>query len=145
MKTCRISFILFGFVTVSLVSANSDTISNEIFVHHSVSETGIVVPESSLYLDLMDLVQSYTPTSVMESFHYLKNENIWELVKHQLWRMVSFILGYDFTDEGRSGQSIFEEPLITIPYFNYPITRHQLEGFALDSLAVYRKWQSDEL
>ena len=145
MKTCIVIVLLFGFGAVSLVMASPDTVTNEIFVKHVVNETRISTPENKLYLDLVELVRSYIPTSVFDLFYYLKNEEFLKMVNHFIWRMVSFILGYNFTNNGRSGQTAFNEPLITIPYFNYPVTLHQLEGFVMDSLAVYRKWESEEL
>jgi hypothetical protein len=70
-------------------------------------------------------------------------------VELQFWQWISSIMSYvyDRDAQARSGQKFSannQGPLLTIPYFNYPITQQQIEGFLLDSWAVYRRWQPSE-
>ena len=93
---------------------------------------------------MIGLVQLYAP-SVLELIEVSQKENLWELVKIQLWRWISSILGDEYDEEAeRSGQKILDETVFTIPYLDYPITKSQIEGIVFDSLAVYRKWQKSE-
>lgn len=139
MKTVGIIFMLSA--TFLHVMSTPDTNSNEILVSHP---TGISVQDGTLYQDLIGLVQLYAP-SVMELIEVSQKENLWELMKIQLWRWISSILGDEYDEEAeRSGQKILDETVFTIPYLDYPITKSQIEGIVFDSLAVYRKWQKSE-
>ena len=139
MKTVGIIFMLSA--TFLHVMSTPDTNSNEILVSHP---TGISVQDGTLYQDLIGLVQLYAP-SVLELIEVSQKENLWELMKIQLWRWISSILGDEYDEEAeRSGQKILDETVFTIPYLDYPITKSQIEGIVFDSLAVYRKWQKSE-
>ena len=139
MKSVGIIFMLSA--TFLHVMSTPDTNSNEILVSHP---TGISVQDGTLYQDLIGLVQLYAP-SVMELIEVSQKENLWELMKIQLWRWISSILGDEYDEEAeRSGQKILDETVFTIPYLDYPITKSQIEGIVFDSLAVYRKWQKSE-
>ena len=142
MKTVGIIFMLSA--TFLHVMSTPDTNSNEILVSNPINETGISVQDGTLYQDLIGLVQLYAP-SVLELIEVSQKENLWELMKIQLWRWISSILGDEYDEEAeRSGQKILDETVFTIPYLDYPITKSQIEGIVFDSLAVYRKWQKSE-
>lgn len=110
----------------------------------------VAVRETTLYQDMMMLGRIYAP-SVVNLIEFLQKENLWELTKEQFWALLSFFMGWTKNSaehhvnaEARSGQtsSYFSDPLMTIPFIDYPVTRHRLEGFVMDSIAVYRKWQN---
>lgn len=66
----------------------------------------------------------------------------WEMAKNAFWNLVSFLFGWD--SQERSGQSFAsEDVLFSLPMMDIPVTRSQLEGFVLDSVAVYKKWQNE--
>jgi hypothetical protein len=150
MRTDGIIFLLFSLVFQ--VWANQDNTSNEILVGQPINtdlinETSISIAENTLYQDVVTLTQLYAPSSILDLIDNFQNENFWELTKLQFWRWISSVMGYVYErdDQERSGQKISNnEPLLTIPYFNYPITQQQIEGFLLDSWAVYRRWQPSE-
>ena len=153
----RTEAIIFLFPLVFQVWASHFPIpSNEILVREAMNldltnETRIsTIPdeeEDSLYQDVVDLAKLYIPSFVYDLIEYIQNENLWELTKAQFWRLISFVIGYDSEAEGRSGQSWSRTtstgPLFTIPFVNYPVTQDQVEGFVLDSFAVYKKWSTN--
>ena len=152
MRTGGIIFLLFSLVFQ--VRATQDNTSNEILVggqpmntEDLINRTGISLAETTLYKDVVTLTRLYAPSSILNLIDNFQNENFWELTKLQFWRWISSVMGYVYErdDQERSGQKISNnEPLLTIPYFNYPITQQQIEGFLLDSWAVYRRWQPSE-
>ena len=153
MRTGGIIFLLFSLVFQ--VRATQDNTSNEILVGQPmntedlINRTGISLAETTLYKDVVTLTRLYAPSSILNLIDNFQNENFWELTKLQFWQWISSIMSYvyDRDAQARSGQKFSannQGPLLTIPYFNYPITQQQIEGFLLDSWAVYRRWQSSE-
>ena len=151
MRTVNIIFLLFSLVFQ--VWANQDNTSNEILVGQPIVNTNLInmtsisIAENTLYQDVVTLTRLYAPSSILDLIDNFQNENFWELTKLQFWQWISSIMGYvyDRDTQARSGQKISNnEPLLTVPYFNYPITQQQIEGFLLDSWAVYRRWQPSE-
>ena len=150
MRTGGIIFLLFSLAFQ--VRATQDNTSNEILVGQPINtdlinETRLSIAENTLYQDVVTLTQLYAPSSILDLIDNFQNENFWELTKLQFWQWISSIMGYvyDRDTQERSGQKISNnEPLLTIPYFNYPITQQQIEGILLDSWAVYRRWQPSE-
>ena len=150
----RIDGIIFLLLSlVFQVWANQDNTSNEILVGQPIVNTNLInmtsisIAENTLYQDVVTLTRLYAPSSILDLIDNFQNENFWELTKLQFWQWISSIMGYvyDRDTQARSGQKISNnEPLLTVPYFNYPITQQQIEGFLLDSWAVYRRWQPSE-
>ena len=151
MRTGGIIFLLFALVFQ--VRATQDNTSNEILVGQPmnttdlINRTSISIAETTLYKDVVTLTRLYAPSSILNLIDNFQNENFWELTKLQFWQWISSIMSYvyDRDAQARSGQKFSNNgPLLTIPYFNYPITQQQIEGFLLDSWAVYRRWQPSE-
>lgn len=111
------------------------------------SSTSVVVHERTLYEDVMQLGRIYAPSLVdLIEFFLLQKENVWELTKTFIRQWIAVLLGGQEASpameqvegqEGRDAQALF-----TIPVVEYPVTRTQVEGLILDSLAVIKKWQT---
>ena len=153
MRTGGIIFLLFSLVFQ--VKATQNNTSNEILVGQPmntdlINRTSVSIAETTLYKDVVTLTRLYAPSSILNLIDNYQNENFWELTKLTFWQWISSIMSYvyDRDAQARSGQKFSNNarngPLLTIPYFNYPITHQQIEGFLLDSWAVYRRWQSSE-
>ena len=98
--------------------------------------------KGNFYDDLRMLIRIYAP-SLADFIETLQFENLWTLTMETFWRYMSLLFGWSMTE--RSGQSLFEEgPIFTLPLLQVDVTRDKLEGFVLDSLAVYRRWQQNE-
>lgn len=103
--------------------------------------TSLAVKEQTMYQDMMSLLRTYAPSLVhlMETFQI---GEFWEMTKASFWRWISFLMGtssHGGEVSERSGQS--NHPIFTVPILDIPVTRQRLEGFVIDSVAVYQKWQ----
>ena len=109
------------------------------------SNTSVAVQERTLYDDMMQLGRVYAP-SLVDLVEFFQRENVWELIKAFIREWIAILIGSPPAEAkgqpqqeqgGRDAQALF-----TIPVVEYPVTRTQVEGLILDSLAVIKKWQT---